>query len=282
MTFEFILGTINTVKLPFHLASQKIMEKSIGIIGSGVVGQAVKNFFSGAKIYDKFKPFDTLEEIKQKQYIFVCVPTPFNNGFDSSVIEEVFGYLHGLDGNRVIIKSTVIPGTTERLQKMYPRLFIVSNPEFIDNRTANDDFQNPDKQLVGYTEKSKSVAEEILAMLPRARYERIMPATEAEMVKYMVNAYYATKVIFANQIYDICQKLGIRYDAVREAFEHDRRVAPGNFDVWHGGFRGFDGKCLPKDLASLLRFSEDLGLDLGLLQQVFRINEKLLKDKKNS
>ncbi len=255
------------------------MQKSIGIIGGGVVGLAVKNFYPNAKVYDKFKDFDSLEDVMQKDYIFVCVPTPFNNGFDPSIIDEVYKKLSGLKDKAVIIKSTAIPGTSERLQKEYPHLRVLFNPEFLDSSKANKDFCNPDKQIVGYTAKSKDIAKDVMSILPRAPYESMMPATAAEVLKYMVNTYYATKVIFANQIYDICEKLGVDYDIVREGFEHDRRVAPGNFDVWHGGSRGFDGKCLPKDLASFIRYGEDIGVDLALLQEVQKINQQLLKNK---
>lgn len=258
------------------------MEKSIGIIGGGVVGQAVKNFFIKAKVYDKYKKFDSWDEVSGCKYIFICVPTPFNNGFDASIINEVFDLLSGLKNTIVIIKSTVIPGTTERLQREYPDIPIIFNPEFIDNKTANEDFLRPDKQIVGYTEKSKNIADEVMAILPKGRFEKIMPATSAEVVKYMVNTYYATKVIFANQIYDVCEKLGVDFDTVREAFEHDRRVAPGNFNVWHGGFRGFDGKCLPKDLAAFVKLADELGVDLRLLRDVQEINNDLLKKKDNA
>lgn len=256
------------------------MQKSIGIIGGGVVGLAVKNFYPNAKVYDKFKEFDALEDVMEQDYIFVCVPTPFNNGFDPSIIDEVFKELSGLKDKVVIIKSTAIPGTSERLQEEYPDLNIFFNPEFLDSSNANKDFCNPDKQILGYTPKSKNIAKDIMSILPRAPYENIIPATAAEVLKYMVNTYYATKVIFANQIYDMCEKLGVDYEDVREGFEHDRRVAPGNFDVWHGGFRGFDGKCLPKDLASFVRQGEDMGVDLPLLQEVQKINQHLLKNKK--
>lgn len=257
------------------------MHKSVGIIGGGVVGQAVKNFFKNAKVYDKFLTMDPWDEAASQDFIFICVPTPYNenSGFDASIVEEVLEKLSNMDGKVVIIKSTVVPGATDMFQEKFPGLRLFFNPEFLDNGTAKQDFLNPDKQIVGYTKKSKDAAEEILAMLPQAKFSKIMPAKAAEMAKYMVNSYYATKVIFANQIYDICQALGIDYNTVREAFEHDRRVAPGNFDVWHGGYRGFGGKCLPKDLASLVDRAKELGVDVPLLEDVKKINDNLLLKK---
>lgn len=214
------------------------MEKLIGIVGYGVVGGAVKNFFQDAFVYDAYRHIDPWDKVARMNYIFICVPTPYNNGFDASAIEETLEKLKDKNGKIIIIKSTVLPKTTQTLQEKYPLLNILFNPEFLDNKTSYEDFMHPDKQIVGYTEKSKDVAQEVLDMLPKSPYMKIMPAAEAEMVKYMVNSYYATKVIFANKIYDICEKLGIGYNTVREGFEQDRRVAPGNFDVWHGGGSG--------------------------------------------
>lgn len=255
------------------------MLKSIGIIGGGVVGNAVKAFFKNVKIYDKFQPVDSWKEVIKQDIIFICVPTPYNNGIDLSAINETFEKLAVLDGKVVVIKSTVIVGTTDKLQQQYPNLKILFNPEFLDNKTAVADFAKPDKQIVGFTDKSQDVAEEILAILPDAPYKKVMPVAAAEMVKYMVNTYYTTKVIFGNVIYDVCQTCGVDYEVVRAAFESDRRVAPGNFDVWHGGFRGFSGKCLPKDLASFIELAEQKGVEVSLLKEVKKINEELLKNK---
>ena len=254
---------------------------SIGIIGGGVVGKAVQAFFKNAKIYDKFNPIDPWEEVVKQDIIFVCVPTPYNDGIDLSAVNETFEKLAAFDNKVVVIKSTVIVGTTDKLQQQYPNLKILFNPEFLDNNTAVADFAKPDKQIVGFTAKSQSIAEEILNIMPDTPYKKIMPASAAEMIKYMVNTYYATKVIFGNQIYDICQACGVDYSQVRAGFEHDRRVAPGNFDVWHGGFRGFSGKCLPKDLASFIELAEQKGVAVSLLKEVKKINEELLENKLN-
>lgn len=252
------------------------MTKKIGIIGGGVVGLAVKNFFKDAKVYDKFKQFSSLEEVRKQDIIFICVPTPYQNGYDGTVVEEAVSYLKNEKDKIVVLKSTVIPGTTEALQKKYPQHKFCFNPEFLDSMKAKEDFSNPDKQIVGYTKNCRDAAEEVLNLLPKSRYMKLMSAVSAEVMKYMVNVYYATKVIFANQMYDVCVKLGVDYETVREAFEHDRRVAPGNFDVWHGGFRGFDGKCLPKDLASFIDFARSAGVKIPLLEKVQEINRELL------
>jgi len=255
------------------------MKKQIGIVGGGVVGMAVKAQYPEAKIFDKYRELNSWEEVSESEVIFICVPTPFDGGCDISAVEETLKKLRNDKGKIAVIKSTVVPGTTEKLQEQYPDVPLLFNPEFLDDRTAREDFVRPDKQIVGYTKASKGVANEVLEMLPIAPFSKIMTATEAEIVKYMVNTYYATKVVFANQFYDICERTGVNFDEVRAAFESDRRVAPGNFDVWHGGFRGFGGKCLPKDLESLLAQAKNMGIELPLLSAVREINNNLLKKK---
>jgi len=251
------------------------MEKSkIGIIGGGVLGGAMKGYFTEAKIYDKYKELDSLEEVKAQDLIFVCVPTPYTQGigFDYSVLDEVFGNLAGLEGKVVVIRSTVLPGTTEKYQEKYPQLKLMFNPEFLDEATAQEDYSKPDKQIIGYTDQSKDLAQEVLDLLPQAPFMTIMAAHDAEMVKYMVNNYYALRVIFANQVYDLCQKAGLDYEAVKEAFIHDRRVADGHFKPVHKGYRGYGGKCLRKDMDSMIDFFEQNGVEPRLFRTVKEIN----------
>jgi UDP-glucose 6-dehydrogenase len=133
------------------------MPKSIGIVGGGVVGQAVKNYFPQAKIYDKYVNFDSWDDVVRQDLIFICVPTPYQDGFDGSSVFETVEKIAQYPDKVVVIKSTVVPGTTENLQKKYPNIKILFNPEFLDNTTAKEDFLYPDKQVVGYTEKSKEI-----------------------------------------------------------------------------------------------------------------------------
>ena len=136
----------------------------------------------------------------------------------------------------------------------------------------------PDRQIVGYTQKSFNVAKDVLQLLPLAPFERILPATETETVKYFGNTWFSTKVIFANQIYNLCQKLGINYDRVKDAAAADKRIDRTHLQVWHKGKRGYSGACLPKDIKALIRFAEEKGVDLKLHKTVDEINDKLLKE----
>lgn len=233
--------------------------------------------FEEPLLYDPHKNLGSRDEINQADLIFVCVPTPYDEGsggFDLSIVREAVGLL--APGKIVVIKSTVLPGTTGALQKEYPQHKFIFNPEFLTELTADQDMRYPDRQIVGYTRESYSVAGDIMQMLPMAPLERIMPATEAEMVKYFGNTWFATKVVFANQMYDVCKALGIDYDTVRDAASADKRIGRSHLVVHHKGYRGYGGKCLPKDTRALIQKARELGVDLGLLERVEEINNRLV------
>jgi len=234
----------------------------IGIVGIGYLGGAAKYWFDrqnvGAFFYDKYKGIGSLQELNKAEIIFICLPTPFiaeeRKGFDDSAIREV---LESIEGEKIIVvKSTVLPGTTEGYQKKYPHHKFLMNPEFLVAKTAINDFLNPDRQIVGYTKESKNSAEYILSILPKSPFKKIVAATEAEMIKYFGNTFLANRVIFANQMFDLCQNLGINYDVVKE--------------------------CAGADTKALIQLSEKMGLDLELLKVIDGINEGLIKNSKNN
>lgn len=254
----------------------------IGICGVGMVGGAMKSYFEKKRInplllYDKGKNLGSLEEINQADIIFICVPTPFDKekGFDLSFVEQA---CQNISGQKIIvIKSTVLPGTTEDLQRKYPQHKFLFNPEFLTEITADQDMSYPDRQIIGCTKESYNVARDILQILPLAPFERIMPATEAEMVKYFGNTWFSAKVIFANQMYNLCQKIGINYDRVMEAAAADKRIGRTHLKVFHKGYYGYGGKCLVKDIRALIQFADENGIDLKLHKIVEEINNKLME-----
>lgn len=254
----------------------------IGICGVGMVGGALRNYFEKKNIkpflYDKGNGLGSLEELNQADIIFVCVPTPFDKekGFDLSFIENA---CQNIKGEKIIvIKSTVLPGTTEKLQKKYPQHKFLFNPEFLTEITADQDMDYPDRQIIGYTKESYNVSGDILQILPLAPFERVLQATEAEIIKYFGNAWFATKVIFANQMYELCQKIEIDYNNVKEAVAADKRIGRSHLEVIHKGYRGYGGKCLPKDIQALIQFSDKQGVDLKLHKTVVEINNKLMNE----
>jgi len=263
----------------------KAMQKKIGIIGLGYVGGSVHYWFEhefGGKTelfsYDKYKNIGSVKEINKAEIIFICVPTPFyedGSGYDDSIIIESLEVLNG--SKIVIIKSTVLPGSTEMFQKKFSHHKILFNPEFLVAKTAVRDFLKPSRQIIGYTNESKKYAQDVLDILPFAPFVRVIPATEAEMVKYFCNAFLSTKVIFANQIYDLCDKLNINYDAVKEAAAADSRIGASHLNIFDDGYRGYGGACFPKDMKSIIGFAEKIGVDLGLFKKVDEMNDNLTK-----
>ena len=254
----------------------------IGIIGLGFVGGAVRNWFGKQKksaelfLYDKPKGIGSIEDVNRADIIFVAVPTPFiaGKGYDDSAVRESMSII--ADGKVVVLKSTVMPRSTATFQKMHPKKTILFNPEFLRAKTAKQDFLKPDRQIMGFADaKGKRAARRILSILPSAQFVKIMSSTEAEMVKYFGNAFLANRVIFANQMFDICKAAGIAYDAVMEGAANDARIGSSHFNVFDSGYRGYGGPCLPKDVKALLQFAKSVGAETDLLQSLERINERL-------
>jgi UDPglucose 6-dehydrogenase len=252
------------------------MSKKLGIIGVGMVGGAVYAYYPDAIPYSPRKYPQNKENINEADIIFVCVPTPFmkdGTGFDLSYVHDTISILHG--GKTVVIKSTVIPGTTVKLQEKYPQHKFLFNPEFLREAHAVDDFKNTDRQIVGTTSQSEGVAQALMDLLPPAPFSKIIPSTEAEMVKYFGNTFLATRVIFANQMFDVCKTLGLDYNRVKEAAGADPRIGPSHFNVDQDGYRGYGKKCLPKDTRALIQLADSVGVDMQLLKALEEINHGL-------
>jgi UDP-glucose 6-dehydrogenase len=116
----------------------------------------------------------------------------------------------------------------------------------------------------------------VLLMMPAAPYERVLPVRAAELIKYFANVFYATTVSFVNQTYDLCQELGIDYELVRDAAAADPMMSSSHLEVWHRGYRGYGGKCLPKDTRALVTLADRLGVDLGVAAAAQRYNDRLV------
>lgn len=256
----------------------------IAVMGVGYVGGALARILDESGFaplrYDPAKGLADTGVLALADVIFVCVPTPYladGVGFDLSFVRAAIAALPG--EKTVVIKSTVLPGTTEMLQKEFPQHRMLFNPEFLRQVSADEDMRRPDRQIMGYTEKSKEVAPFILRMLPNAPFLRVIPATEAETVKYFGNCFLAMKVVFANQMYDVCKAMGADYDLVKDATAADPRIGASHLQVLHDGFRGYGGSCFPKDVKSLIQLGESLGVDMTLLATADRLNEDLVKNR---
>ena len=259
----------------------------IGIIGWGVVGQAVGTGFKtkNHKIfwYDKYKkgPYTLDKVIKESEYIFLCLPTPMfsdDSGIDLSIMNDVVDQIAPKVENTekiIIVKSTVIPGTTLGYKKKYPNVNFAMNPEFLTEANALGDFLKPDRTVIGAFSAGVSGR---LASLYQNLYGPdakifITDTNTAEMVKYMSNAFLATKVIFANEMYDLCSAMGIKYEEVKDMVIADQRIGPTHLDVTT--VRGFGGKCFPKDMVALMGFARKKKVDYSLLSTVWKKNLKI-------
>ena len=257
----------------------------IGFIGQGFIGSAYADDFEDRGYetvrYDNEKYIKNKEKIAICDIVFIAVPTPTTpNGFDHSIVEEVIG-LVGRE-KIAVIKSTILPGTTDKLQKKFPDKFIMHSPEFLRAATAKEDAANPQRNVVGYTKKSKDKAKEVLEILPKAPYSKIMPVKNAELVKYMGNCFLAQKVVFANLVYDLSEKLNIDYDEVKEATGADPRIGESHLSIDHFDGRGAGGYCFIKDLAAFSSLYRDLVAEDKNGAQFFSSleekNKKLLRE----
>ncbi len=255
--------------------------KKIGIIGVGFVGGALKKYFDSKKnkpfVYDKFKQEGSMELVNKAEIVFISTPTPYNpkKGFDLSAVKEAVGLLKGK--KIVVIKSTVLPGTVDDLQKQYPQHAFMFNPEFLKEVSSYEDLIHPDRQILGVTKQSQKYAKIVMSVLPRSPFDKVMPAKEAELVKYMANSFLALKVVFANEIFEIAKALKVNYETVKEAVVKDWRIADSHFSVGHGGYRGYGGSCFPKDVNALLQLAKKLEKKTPLLTTMKKINQQLLK-----
>jgi len=266
------------------MKSKNSQKLKIGIYGVGVTGGALKKYFESKSnvqlfLYDK-KLLGSLEEVNRAEFIYICLPTPYvpGKGCDTSIVEEGIRQLSGK--KVIIIKSTVIPGTTDRLQKKYSQHRFLFNPEFLTEATAEYDMFNPDRQIVGYTKRSYNLAKEILRQLPLAPYEAIVPARVAEMIKYATNTWFAVKVAMNNELYDLAKKIGFseqEWEAVVSGLAADKRVGRSHLEIMHKGKRGYWGKCLPKDMKAFLEFAKQYGVEMPVRQAANDYNDKLLK-----
>lgn len=264
-------------------------KQTIAVIGwTGMVGKTTYNWFKkqGYPVMGWSRSNQTHDwnEINERaDYIFVCVPTPYDwkkGKVDLIPLEETLKKI--LCQKKVIHKCTVPPGTTEELQKKFPNLNLFYNPEFLSEATCDVDFSNPDRQLIGYTEKSYRFALEILNLLPESAYGQIMPATEAEICKFINNFHGSLMVIFANFFYDVMRKFkDLSFERIKKAAQASKWVGSPMgrmyWNVWQGDFRGYGGKCFPKDVNMLIEWCEKNKVDHEILSATKKANERLLK-----
>ena len=264
----------------------------IGIIGNGFVGSAIIHGFilhvDDIIICDK-DPKRSTHSIKDlannSDVIFICVPTPmFETGeCDLSIVRDVVEELsqHECVKKKVIvIKSTVVPGTMESLAARFSELNFVFNPEFLTERKARLDFINTSRIVLG---SNKPLASTVVEKLYRLRfpYTKIIKTDfgTAQLVKYMANCFFATKVSFMNEMHQICEAIDGDWNTALEGFIADGRIGNSHINVpGHDGDFGFGGKCFPKDLNAMIKRSEELGVSPDVMKGAWAKNKEVRKD----
>ena len=266
-----------------------IISKTIGIVGNGFVGSAVRYGFSPnvgvdaeVKVYDKDpnKSTHTLKEVVDSDVVFLSVPTPSNpdGSMNVDIVDSVLGdinqYTELFEVGTILLRSTVTPGTTRKLQEKYPKLRIVFNPEFLTERSANFDFINQGRFILGGS--SDDVIE--VSELFRERFGSSLSIIEtnyetAELIKYMTNTFFATKISFLNDMKLLADKCGVIWEDAGEGFVRDGRVGHSHLNVpGHDGKFGFGGSCFPKDIQALINFGENKGVDMNVLKGAWKTN----------
>ena len=264
---------------------------NIGIIGQGYVGTAIKLGFEqhyNVLTYDKFdlaksthsKISDLVEETK---VIFVCVPTPMRKDGTcyTGIVEEVIREINETaDDHIIVIKSTIPPGTTDRINKEYTHSTVIFNPEFLTEENFLEDFRNQKRIILGGDRIGTNKLRQIYSkVFPKATIVKTGSKT-AEMVKYFTNTFLATKVSFANEMYSVCEQIGIDYDKVVEYATYDERLGKSHWNVpGHDGDFGFGGHCFPKDLRALLHLTEKLGTLNNVLCATNETNNNVRKNR---
>ena len=253
----------------------------IGIIGLGIIGSACKFGFEklGHEIHVHDIKFNTkIIDVINTEIVYICVPTPQNEdgSCNTSIVESV---VHELDkynySGIVAIKSTVIPQTTQKLIDE-TKLEICFVPEFLRERCAISDFtENHDLLAVGtHSEEVYEKIKECHGNYPK-EYAILKP-TEAEMLKYYSNIINALKIVFANEMYEICKSIDIDYSKVKNTFIKRNTTKDMYLDV-NENFRGYGGMCLPKDTSAMASFVKEKGLDLELFNVIENENKKFKK-----
>ena len=291
-------NSVNIGSIPFSASKLKGKKMyKIGIIGKGFVGSAVANGFSPStgfdcetRVYDKDpnKCVDTLPDtVNNSDFLFISVPTPSSKSGNidlsilKSCLEEISKVVDPDKSPIVLVRSTVVPGTTKNLVNDYPNLNIVFNPEFLTERSAFYDFISQARVILGGDVNDVQKT----AKLYKDRFGESISVVEtdfetAELIKYMCNTYFATKVSFMNEMYNLCKAIDGDWDKAVEGFVRDGRVGHSHVNVpGHDGKFGFGGSCFPKDVQALISFAKENNINLNVLEGTWKTNLEVRPEK---
>lgn len=265
---------------------------SVGIVGMGFVGGAI---FRGFNLYADVKGYDidpkksthSLEEVANCDFVFVAVPTPMENveggKADLSLVEKALKDTYAVNTNPdtvFIIKSTVIIGSTRKFSEELGIKRLVHSPEFLTERAADIDFITSARHIIGGADEDANKAVE---KLYNYRFPAVqcylMGPEEAEVVKYAANCFFATKVMFFNELKLVADEFDLDWKLIMDGVMADGRIGRSHNDVpGHDGDGGFGGKCFPKDINAIVHLMRELGLDPKVMSAVWEQNKSLRKN----
>ena len=266
----------------------------IGFIGQGWIGKNYADDFEnrGHKVirYGLEEPYNNNgDKIKDCDIVFIAVPTPSTlEGFDDSIVREAIKKVG--QGKTAVIKSTLLPGSTESIQKENLDITVMHSPEFLREASAMEDATSPQRNIIGITEMSEELiakAKAVIDILPKAPFEHICHSQEAEFIKYGGNCLLAIKVIFMNMMHDMIENMGGSWDRVGEAMAADSRLGDSHWQPVHSSSpgmksgRGAGGHCFIKDFAAFREmYKRTVGDKKGLerLDAIVKKNIKYLTE----
>jgi len=256
-------------------AGYRLKNSEVVLVGYGYVGKETHKIFPTAEAYDiKWK--DELTPTKKYKLAVICVSTPskLNGGCDTSA---VWDSIKKIKAELYLIKSTIPPGTSDKIQKKYPKKGIVFSPEYVASSSPYPaplaDMKQRDFIILGgRPENTKKVRRLYEKIYPPTVKIMEVPATCAEVIKYAENAFIATKVTFCNELYRICRAFSVDYDQAREGVF---RLDPRMTEWWtYCEGKGWAGHCLPKDMKSIIKACEKAGYNPEFLKAVVENNER--------
>lgn len=236
----------------------------IGCIGQGFVGKNTANDFvrrgySVVRYSLEAEYVGNKQQISDCDLVFVAVPTPTTpDGFDYSIVKDAVSLVG--DGKIVVIKSTLIPGTTRKIQDLYPNKVVLFSPEFLCEATAMYDVAHPMFNIIGISHDSaghRKAAETVMQILPKSDHNFIIRAQAAELFKYAHNLNGYMRVVLSNILYEAAGAVGADWSDVKLIMDVDPMLSPYYNSPAHKGGRGAGGNCFIKDMAAFRDFYQN-------------------------
>ena len=251
---------------------------NVGVIGCGFVGEGQAFSFgpiSNVRVYDldDKKSTASLKDALKSDYIFVCLPTPMkkDGSQDTSFIEDFFKVAKS--GPIYIIKSTVLPGTTNSLIEKYKNLDIIFSPEFLTERTAKLDIITQTRIILGGNSNLTSKVRKLFEARFMNKNIIETDSLTAEYIKYMNNTFFATKVSLMNEFYRFANHLGVDWETALFGFVSDQRIGDSHLHVpGPDGKLGFGGTCFPKDINAFISFAKKHNINMNVLEAAWKTN----------